>query len=156
MVQTFFDSCYNAGPSGCAFYASSPEAISQNLAKLYDITKSHPFPVFSPNTSSYGVVDYNFLRSSIFFSLDFPYLTFPLMADALAKLSEGNAVPIWEFGFFLRSAGFGGFSDANTAIICNDGNLVPGTLEDAEQYYNSLAKISDWVDIWAGNRLGCS
>jgi len=155
-MQTFFDSCYNAGPSGCAFYASSPTAISQSLAKLYDITKSSPIPVFSPNTSSYGVVDYDFLRSSIFFSLYYPYLTFPLMANALAALSEGNAVPIWEIGSFLRSAGFGAPSDADIAITCNDGDLIPGTLEDAEQYYSLLSKTSDWADVWANIRLVCS
>ena len=154
-MQTFFDSCYNAGPSGCAFHASSPTAISQNLPKLYDITKSRPFGVFAPNTSSYGVVDYNFLRNSISYALYFPYLTFPLMAEAFAELSKGNAVPIWEVGSFVGSI-LGGFSDPGIAISCNDGNLIPGTLEDAEKYYNVLAKTSDWADIWASNRLSCS
>ncbi|KAF8351763.1 Alpha/Beta hydrolase protein, partial [Amanita rubescens] len=154
-MQTFFDSCYNAGPSGCAFYASSPTSISQNLAKLYDITKSRPFGVFAPNTSSYGVVDYNFLRNSISYALYFPYLTFPLMAEAFAELSKGNAIPIWEVGSFVGSI-LGGFLDAGIAISCNDGNLIPGTLEDAEKYYNELAKTSDWADVWAGNRLACS
>ncbi len=154
-MQTFFDSCFNAGPSGCAFYASSPKTISQNLAKLYDITKSRPIPVFLPNTSSYGVVDYDFLRNSIFYALYFPYLTFPPMADALAELSKGNAVPIWELGSFIESFR-GDFSDSEIAITCNDGNLIPGTLEDAEGYYNALAKTSDWADVWADNRLACS
>ena len=154
-MQTFFDSCHNAGPSGCAFYASSPKAISRNLAKLYDITKSNPFPVFAPNTSSYGVVDYNFLRNSISLALYFPYLTFPLLADAFAALSQGDAIPIWEVGSYIQSI-LGGLSDAEIAISCNDGNFIPATLEDAEQYYNVLAKTSDWADIWAYNRLACS
>ncbi len=155
MIQTFFDSYYNAGPSGCAFYASSPEAISQNLAKLYDITKSNPFPVFSPKTSSYGVVDYDFLRNIIFSALYFPYLTFPIMGDVLAELSKGNAIPIWEVGSFF-GIGIPGFSDAEIALTCNDGNFIPGTLEDAEQYYNELANTSDWADVWANIRLACS
>ena len=154
-MQTFFDSCYNAGPSGCAFYASSPEAISQNLAMLYDMTKSHPFPVLSSSTSSYGVVDYNFLRNTIFQALYLPYLTFPPLADAFAEFSKGNAGPIWDVGYSIGLS-LGGFSDAQIAITCNDGNLIPGTLEDAERYYDESAKTSDWADVWANTRLACS
>jgi len=77
------------------------------------------------------------------------------MAEAFAELSKGNAVPIWEVGSFVGSI-LGGFLDAGIAISCNDGNLIPGTLEDAEKYYNELAKTSDWADIWACNRLACS
>jgi hypothetical protein len=153
VLQTFFDSCFNAGPSGCAFYSSSPKAISQSLTKLYDITKTHPFPVFSRNTSSYGVVDYNFLRDVIFDSLYTPYASFPPLANALAELSKGNAEPIWNMG---SSSVPGSINEASLAIACNDGNQIPGTLEDAERYYNELAKASDWANVWAKERISCS
>jgi hypothetical protein len=150
VMQTFFDSCFDAGPSECAFYAPSPKAISQNLNKLYDITKSRPFPVFL-NAGSYGVVDYNFLRNSVFQSLYFPKLYFPTLANVLAELSKGNAGPLWEYG-----SAFNGSSNAETAITCNDGALIPGTLEDAEQYFAKLTKTSEWADVWANSRLICS
>ena len=144
-LQTSFDSCYNAGPSKCAFYVSSPKAISQNLNKLYDITKIHPFPVFL-NTTSYSIVDYNFLQTSIFASLYFPYLYF-------SPLSNGNVVPLWEYRSVTQACN--GFSDPEIAITCNNGNLIPGTLDDAEQYFVKLAKTSDWADIWANSRITC-
>lgn len=97
VLQAFFDSCFDAGPSECAFYKPSPEAISRNLNKLYDITKTRPFPVFL-NASSYGIVDYNFLRNSVFQSLYFPNLYFSTLANVLAELSKGNAEPLWEYG----------------------------------------------------------
>lgn len=152
VLQIFFDSCFNAGPSGCSFYASSPEPISENLNRLYDITKTSPFPVLS-NTSSYGVVDYNFLRSTIFISLYSPYSLFPPLADALAELSKGNAKPLWDYATQL---GLNEVSDPLIAIACNDASLIPGTLGDAEQYYNKLAKTSEWADVWARNRVSCS
>ena len=153
MLQTFFDSCFNAGPSECAFYAPSPKAISQNLNKLYDIIKARPFPVLL-NASSYGVVDYNFLRASIFGSLYFPYIFFPPLANVLAELSKGNAEPLWEYGSVTLP--FNGFLDPQIAIICNDGAFIPGTLQDAEQYFAKLAKTSEWADVWANSRISCS
>jgi hypothetical protein len=150
-LQTFFDSCFNAGPSGCSFYAPSPEAISQNLTRLYDITKSRPFPVFR-NASSYGVVDYNYLRTTVFVSLYFPYSSFPPLADALTDLAKGNAEKLWEIGPNKGAP----LDDPMIAIQCNDGNLIPETLEDAELYYDELAKTSEWANIWARLRISCT
>jgi hypothetical protein len=152
VLQIFFDSCFIAGPSGCSFYASSPEAISKNLDKLYDMTKTTPFPVLN-NTSSYGVVDYNFLRTTIFISLYSPYSSFPPLADALAELSKGNARPLWDYGSAMQ---VNEVSDPLIAIGCNDASLIPGTLEDAEQFYNKLVKTSEWADVWIRERISCS
>ena len=94
------------------------------------------------------------MRNSIFVSLTFPYLFFPSLADVLFELSKGNAEPLWEYGSFTQV--FNSFSDAEIAITCNDGNLIPGTLNDAEQYFAELAKTSEWADVWANSRLVCS
>ena len=153
-LQTFFDSCFNAGPSGCSFYAPSPKAISRNLNELYDITKTRPFPVFR-NTSSYGIVDYDFLRNNIFVSLYSPYSSFPALADALTELSKGNATPLWDYGVATQTS-INVVSDPLIAIGCNDANLVPGTIEDAEQYFSELAKTSEFADVWARDRLDCA
>ncbi|KAF8351757.1 Alpha/Beta hydrolase protein, partial [Amanita rubescens] len=154
VLQIFFDSCFIAGPSGCSFYASSPEAISKNLDRLYDMTKTTPFPVLN-NASSYGVVDYNFLRTTIFISLYSPYSSFPPLADALAELSKGNAKPLWDYGSTTQLL-VNEVLDPLIAIGCNDASLIPGTLEDAEQYYNKLVKTSEWADIWIRERISCS
>ena len=41
------------------------------------------------------------------------------------------------------------------AIQCNDGSLVPETLESAELYFEELAKTSEWADIWARLKFSC-
>ena len=97
-------------------------------------------------------MDYNFLRDVIFGSLYAPYADFPPLANALAELSKGNAEPVWN----MRSSGPGFINEASIAISCNDGNLIPGTLADAELYYNELAKTSEWADVWVKQRISCS
>jgi hypothetical protein len=154
-LQSFFDSCFKAGPSNCAFYAPSPEAISQNLTRLYDNLKSRPVPVFSRHTGSYGIVDYNFLRLTIFVSLYNPYIWFPVLADALTTLSKGNAEAFWDVAsgpqILMKSVG-----EALIGIACNDGIPIPGTIEDAELHFAELSKTSQWADVWAKNRFSCS
>ncbi len=46
--------------------------------------------------------------------------------------------------------------DAMIAIGCNDGDRVPGMLEDAELYFEELVKTSEWADICARLRISCS
>ena len=99
------------------------------------------------------MVDYPFLRDVIFDSLYTPYTSFPPLANALAELSKGNAEPIWNMG---SSSVPGSINEASLAIACNDGSLIPGTLADAELYYNELAKTSEWANVWAKQRISCS
>jgi hypothetical protein len=73
------------------------------------------------------------------------------LANVLAELSKGNAEPFWEYG-----SAFNGFSNAQITITCNDGAFIPGTLQDAEQYFAKLAKTSEWADVWANYRIACS
>ncbi|KAM6503183.1 TAP-like domain containing protein, partial [Amanita muscaria] len=154
VMQTFFDGCFAAGPSNCAFYASSPEAISQNLQQIYKSVASRPIFVVSNSTSSYGVVDYSVVRISVFSALYQPYALFAPLAQSLAALSKGDGRAIWDL---TQSGGPSDISvDPEIAIICNDGNSIPGTIEDAESHFNDLQKISQFADSWASIRLLCS
>ncbi|PFH49122.1 hypothetical protein AMATHDRAFT_76363 [Amanita thiersii Skay4041] len=166
-MQWFFDSCYEAGPSNCPFYASSPEAISQRLTKLYDTLKMQPIPVVDPLSSSTGMVDYPFLRTAIFTVLYKPYAFFPALAKALADLEGGNASSIWSVmnsaqRRFRCSCGddeehaFESISDATPGIMCTDGKPISGTLEDTEAHYREMKNMSGWADVWANIRVMCS
>ena len=97
-------------------------------------------------------MDYSFLRTTVFVSLYFPYTSFPPLADALTELSKGNAGPLWDIGPNKGTP----VDDPMIAIQCNDGSLVPETLESAELYFEELAKTSEWADIWARLRISCS
>lgn len=100
-------------------------------------------------------MDYDFLRNNIFVSLYSPYSSFPALADGLTELSKGNAAPLWDYGVATQTS-INVVSDPLIAIGCNDANLVPGTIEDAEQYYSELAKTSEFADVWARDRLDCA
>ncbi|KIL59088.1 hypothetical protein M378DRAFT_276889 [Amanita muscaria Koide BX008] len=157
VMQAFFDGCFAAGPSNCAFYASSPEAISQNLQKIYDSVASRPISVVSNTTNSYGVVDYSFMRTYTFSGLYEPYIYFAPLAQLLAALFKGDGRPFWDF-VQSKNASVNIFNEevANLVITCNDGNLIPGTVDDAEAYFDGLRKSSQFADFWATNRLMCS
>ncbi|KAL4251257.1 Serine protease/Carboxylesterase S33, partial [Pleurotus pulmonarius] len=59
-LQTFFDSCFEAGPIACPFYEPSPAAISRKLDDLTHHIFLNPVPV--QTNISYGLVDYARLR----------------------------------------------------------------------------------------------
>ena len=157
VMQAFFDGCFAAGPSNCAFYASSPEAISQNLQQIYNNVASRPISVVSNTTNTYGVVDYNFVRTYVFLGLYSPYASFAPLAQSLAALSKGDGRPFWDY---VQSTGTSSLLSQQqmleTGIVCNDGNLIPGTVEDAEAYFNDLKQTSQFADVGATIRLICS
>lgn len=162
-LQAFFDGCSAAGPAGCAFYAPTPEAISQNLTKLYDSVRAKPVPVASMGV--YGFVDYARLRGAVFSSLNAPYQLFPILAAGLANLAAGDGTLIFALTTapaFECSCGEGEddvYPDADTyvrtTISCNDGTPVPNSVEEFQKYYERLSAVTEFADIWAGLRAEC-
>ncbi|KAK2460054.1 hypothetical protein APHAL10511_007931 [Amanita phalloides] len=118
--------CYKAGPSHRSFYAPSPQAISQNLNKLYESLKNEPFPVRSRQAGSYGIVDHNFLRTVVFVTLYTPYSQFPALAEGLTALSKGDAETFWDIAIASPEVDASYVSEAAIAIQCNDGDSIPG------------------------------
>ncbi|KAG6809677.1 hypothetical protein H0H92_015191 [Tricholoma furcatifolium] len=169
-MDTFYTSCHLAGPSRCAFYAPTPDLIAANLTKLYDSLRSRPVPVHL-NSTSYGIVDYNRLRTTVFAALYTPWASYPVLAEALAALARGDGKPL-----FLMSEPTTRVScpakcdcgsdtseqtdpdtyrgrDAATTILCNDGDAVSGEFEDLEEFYESVMQTSEWYDLWAAVTL---
>ncbi|KAK2459323.1 hypothetical protein APHAL10511_008678 [Amanita phalloides] len=156
VLDAFFESCFKAGPSKCAFYAPSPAAILQNLTTIYESLKSRPVPAFSHRTGSYGVIDYNFLRITLFSSFLAPYALFPSVADALAAISRGDIGTAWDIAAPVEQSIVGQLPDAFTGIACNDGRPIPGTIEDTMVWYEKFLKTSEWADVSARTRITCS
>ena len=161
-MKSFYTGCADAGPSMCPFWASSPDDIERNLTALYDSIRSRPLPV--KTTTSYGVFDYDLLRTIVFKSLYYPYASFPTLARGLAELASGNPQPLFEsampppfecscnsservFDWWLTESQF--------AVLCNDGDDVPDDLKSTEEYFEMMTKASSWGDIWAQLRMGC-
>ncbi|KAK7451804.1 hypothetical protein VKT23_012483 [Stygiomarasmius scandens] len=160
-LQDFFDFCFEAGPSKCAFYAPSPSLIEQNLFDLYSALRKKPIPVRT--STSYGLVDYARLRETIFTTLYSPYAKFVDLAESLADLKSGNGTKLFmmsekeAFQCTCSPDPFGiNINDAQTAILCNDGKPIPGTYEDAVRFYEEALEFSEWSSVWTGIRLSCS
>jgi hypothetical protein len=156
----FFKGCAEAGPSNCAFYEPTSAAILSRFESLSKKIASRPIPVRTE--TSYGLVDHARLRSTIFNALYGPYVKFPILAAALASLEKGDGAPLFkmlERPMFECACGDDDMlppMEAQTAILCNDGDPLPNTLEDTERHVKKLAESSPWYDVWASIRISCS
>ncbi|KAL4259938.1 Serine protease/Carboxylesterase S33 [Pleurotus pulmonarius] len=160
-LQAFFDGCVEGGPDLCPFYESSPEAISRKLDDLTRTIFLRPVPV--KTDISYGLVDYERLRITIFRSLYSPYADFPILAQGLADLMNGNGTVLYQM---LEQPAFDcacgspapltSIADGGTAIMCTDGVEVRDTVEELEPFVQGLLRESQWGEVWAGIRIGCT
>nr|GAT60772.1 predicted protein [Mycena chlorophos] len=161
VLDTFFTGCFNAGPAGCAYYASSPQQIEANLNAL--LTRYHEQPMPVVTNVSHGVVDYSFLRNMILGSMFSPYASFVNMADRLAELEAGNATNTY-VQFQIDAFECDCESDANVASIfegeiattCADAAPVTDTIDQLRAFYENEAQLSVFADIWALWRVWCS
>lgn len=138
VLQGFFDGCYSAGPTDCAFYASSSNEIASNLNSLYDSIRLQPLPAYAGPSAAYGVVDYDYLRNVVVRALYSPYSLFSPLASALSALAAGNATGIYELIQPTPNSELCQISDANLtsanqyeaeiAVQCADGGVVTDTL----------------------------
>ncbi|KJA18178.1 hypothetical protein HYPSUDRAFT_45494 [Hypholoma sublateritium FD-334 SS-4] len=162
-MNMFFSDCADAGPYLCAFWAPTAADIERNLTTIFTSLSARPISVHT--NTSYGIVDYTLLHHLIFGALYFPYATFPKLAQALAALTTGDARPIYEMAIpapkFECSCdensgrAYASVPDATMAILCNDGDVVPGDLDATQAYYDMMTKSSKWGDIWSNIRMGC-
>ncbi|KAJ7858726.1 TAP-like protein-domain-containing protein [Mycena leptocephala] len=149
----------------CAFYAPTPEAISRNLTALYESLRTRPIPFRTP--SSYGLIDLNLIRLSVFVSLYQPQPLFSLLAEALAALARGEVPGSQLLDLFPKPAAFEcscdptyhqfeAVLDSQVAIICNDGRAIPSGFDEAEKHYQNMVKKSGWGSLLASLRIMCS
>ncbi|KAF9457254.1 TAP-like protein-domain-containing protein [Collybia nuda] len=160
-MQSFFEGCVAAGPDDCPFYAPTAEDISRNLTNLYDAVRRKPVPVRTK--LSYGLVDYNRLRTTIFTTLYKPFATFATLARGLADLAAGDGRILFELTETppfqcacddgLPDVGVTG--EAQAAILCNDGADISDSLEDFQKYFKHLTHKSSWGELWSTIRANC-
>nr|GAT44291.1 predicted protein [Mycena chlorophos] len=166
VLDAFFESCFEAGPSVCAFHnnASSPSDIATALDDLLSSIQQNPVPAvvsLSEGNAGYGVVDYSLVKNVIFQSLYQPYKEFPALAQALADLAAGNASTIYaasgaqEFTCAPGAAPVNKMFEAGASITCTD--VTPNdTLADLQSYYAGMAAISEFADVWVPVRIACA
>ncbi|KAJ6495078.1 TAP-like protein-domain-containing protein [Mycena sanguinolenta] len=161
-LQTFFDGCAAAGPEACAFSAPSSAEVAAKLDALYAAIEIQPIPVITP--VSYGVVDYTFLRNSVFHALYSPYDSFVALAQGLADLAMGNAttlytaveVPPFECDCNSTMPFHENGYEALLAISCGDMAVESDTVSQLQEYYASIQTISSMPDMYGNWRVVCS
>ncbi|KAF8959383.1 TAP-like protein-domain-containing protein [Flammula alnicola] len=161
VMDSFYTGCAEAGPDSCAFWAPTVDDIRQNLTTLYDSLRSHPMPMRTK--SGYGLLDLPMLRSAIFLALYTPYASFPIIAQGLAELATGEGQllfdrmnrPPFECSCDSPERAFASVPDATAAVLCNDGDDIPGDLESTQKYFDMMTKTSNWGDIWSNIRISC-
>ncbi|KAF9255261.1 hypothetical protein L218DRAFT_967471 [Marasmius fiardii PR-910] len=162
VLQWFFKDCLDAGPEHCPFYESSIEDMNAKLNDLYSSLIHSPVAVRT--NTSYGLVDYARLRATIFRAFYKPFDQWPALAAGLQDLvRDGNGTALFnilEIPRFQCSCdplqhAFDNVEDASTAILCNDGDVIPSDLENAQQHYDDLIEVSEWGSVWAGIRMSC-
>ncbi|KAJ6462623.1 TAP-like protein-domain-containing protein [Mycena sanguinolenta] len=173
---TFLQGCVSAGPHRCALYEPTASAIDAKIIHLQTTLLTRPttaVPDLSALAPSYAVVDYSFLRRTLFGPLYTPYGAggFQDLAAALHALSLGNATALYQLAiggagapspFFqcpTNASGdvfqFLGELDGQVAVACNDGKSVDVEYADVQNKFRELCGISPFCDLWGVNRMGC-
>ena len=87
-------------------------------------------------------------------------------ADQLTRLHReaGNGTAIWKT---LEEPPFkcscdpteyafeDNFPEVELVLVCNDGDVVPPSLEEAERHYKESVMISGWNSLYATMRISC-
>ncbi|KIM37584.1 hypothetical protein M413DRAFT_448385 [Hebeloma cylindrosporum] len=149
VLKAFFVECHKAGPTACAFYASSPTAIARNLDALYQKVLTQPVPAYSPDLPKYGFVDHPTLKNAVMAAFYQPYSTFSTLAQGLAALRDGDGSIIYQLSFPQGS-------EAVLAIACGYAAKVTDDAAKLQKYTKSIEKVSSFSSIVAGIRVLCS
>ncbi|KAJ6459217.1 TAP-like protein-domain-containing protein [Mycena sanguinolenta] len=165
-----------AGPHRCALYEPTASAIDAKINHLQTTLLTRPttaVPDLSALAPSYAVVDYSFLRRTLFGPLYTPYGAggFQDLAAALHALLLGNATALYQLAiggagapspFFQCPTNasadvfqFLGELDGQVAVACNDGKSVDVEYPDVQNKFRELCGISPFCDLWGVNRMGC-
>ena len=166
VMDSFYRFCHIAGPERCAFYASTPESIKARLDALLSNIRIRP--VIVPASASLNprpeIVSYSKVRRLITSALYRPLVMFPSLAEAFAALEAGDGRP------FVEITSQGGeelplcesrlenpsdpdiptpevpeaeaSADASKAIMCSDGEPIPGDVERFSSYAGRLVDLS--------------
>ncbi|TFK64069.1 alpha/beta-hydrolase [Pluteus cervinus] len=161
-MQAFYDGCYSAGPEGCPFYAPGPGLIAQKLSALYDSVHKNPFTVVTDK--SYGTLDLDRLKATVFRVLYKPYTQFHPLAQALADLRNGNATAIYQMSetpTFGCSCGTEpllstSVDEGYMFVACTDGKPVPSDLEYSLKHHSEMSRSSEWGGQWSTTAIRCS
>lgn len=106
VVEVFFDTCYQAGPDNCSFFADSPAAIANGLQDLMENLRAAPVPVSNPTiTTIPRPATYSTFKQFFFQMLYDPIAQYPSAANSgwsglalvLNELEQRNATMLMRY-----------------------------------------------------------
>jgi hypothetical protein len=170
----FYEACAHADLEACALHESTGAAVKARVEAIFSRLKTHPITVL-PNIGEgqlqYGILDYASARNVVFMFLYKPYYPGPTsLAHALAATERGNGRPMWELSQALKGKPefrchcgedpepetiFLGPPEQELAVSCSDGDKVDDTVEDLQEHFERMAKMSSFAELWP-IRIQCS
>ncbi|CEJ94915.1 hypothetical protein VHEMI10422 [[Torrubiella] hemipterigena] len=115
-VKKFASLCHSAGKDKCSFWGPTPDDILKRLEKAILNLQSHPIAISGmPGDTLPALVTVSDLKAFILAALYTPLQKFPILADALHQLEQGNATAL-----VGRFAGLAITDDPSVAIRCVD------------------------------------
>ncbi|KAF3055117.1 hypothetical protein GL218_07725 [Daldinia childiae] len=173
VMEAFYNFCYEAGPSSCDFYASSPTAIERRLASLLERIREHPIivPASESGPDMPQLITWSHLKRLISASLYRPIFMFKKFAKVLRALEGGDGEPFYQL---VKSENptspicsieaippnvprlEEGNDNAFPAILCADSPPISDTVSEFVEFVEKLMRISSAAgDVNALFRLAC-
>lgn len=92
IIRSFFTFCYDAGKDLCPFWSDSASAIEARFDAIVENIKAHPMIVTNASHVDYPViVTYTDFKQVLLGVPYIPLYYFPMMAEALVALEQGDA-----------------------------------------------------------------
>ncbi|KAL3420216.1 Tripeptidyl aminopeptidase 2 [Phlyctema vagabunda] len=174
VVQTFYQTCFDAGAMRCAlFHADGPQAIEEDVKAILEQARHRPLATLRQTSSLIPeIVTYSDIKKFIFWSLFSPLHTFPVLAQGLADIKFGNGTLVLQATHPVprnqcvdhspdtSNNVYPGFlEEVLPAISCSDSTSQSSqTLSSFKSYLRDVESRSPTIGaIWAQhNRLACT
>lgn len=149
-LGTFSTYCHLAGPKNCSFWGPSPQNITARLDDILSTLQSHPVPVTGlDGQSEPGLATYTDLKQLLLWTVYAPVQRFPLLADALVALENGDGSQVMSGLENVVEA-----KDVESIVKCVDGYRATdlSTLRAYQDYVGVLENQSHYFgDAWPTN-----
>lgn len=166
VLAQFFEYCSAAGPK-CALHRPSdtgPTDVRKRFYQILDELDTHPVSFIHPEFFYPVLLRSEFVCGVVFTVLYQPIALFPVMANLLNLLYEGQFEHLGPLFVDLQlmchaqgNPAVNLISDAQRAIMCGDKTSpVNLTLVEIQERYESMAKLSQFADIWVSLMLQCN
>lgn len=169
--------CDEVGPDSCPLYTTGgPESIKEAFLTLDEKVHNASIPVMASPSHGPEVITWTDIRNLLRIALYQPIFAFPLFAQYLARLSNGDGSAIVDFkqvnhrsscpsnqcqmaGPWSTACRDPGENEsyATSAILCSDAEYMGDVDEDGfREYWDELKKDSKMLgDYWAHIRMSC-